>query len=211
MTRTPRRKSRVADARRLKQLREPAAEKEQAEALEVDRGIRETMLLEQGRGHEFEAPVAQRGDAGRKPYRRKSGLDWLLFKGRLSAIQMQAALRYGDDWRSANDITVRSCLNDVRGGGDETTPQHIRLFAGNRLTRARIEGLCAHKTLIALCDRVCGQGDRVRDIAQGDDEVTARYEAALCIGLDLLAAHYGMVTTCETRDSFTLLAMAAQP
>jgi hypothetical protein len=195
----------------LKQLRESILEREQAEAVDVDRGIRETMRLEQARGHEFDEPVAKRGDTGRKPYRRKSGLDWLLFKGRISAIQMESALRYGDDWRSANDITVRSCLNDVRGGGDETTPQHIRMFAGNRLARARIDGLSEHKTLITLCDRVCGLGERVRDIANGDDEVTARYEAALCIALDLLAAHYGMVTTCETRDSSTLLATAGQP
>lgn len=197
------RRSRVADAKRERELKQAATERERAEAVEVDRGVRETIRLEHARGAEFEVPTVKRGEAHRKPYRRKSGLDWLLAKGRLSPTQMDAALRYGDDWRSANDITVKSCLNDIRGGGDVTTPQDIRLFAGRRLTRARIEGLMNHRAMVALCDRVCGNGERVRDIANGDDEVTAKYEAVLCVGLDLLAAHYGMVTSCETRDSST--------
>lgn len=187
-----------------------AIERERAEAVDVDRGVRETVHLELVRGEEFEAPVAKRGETDRKPYRRKSGLDWLLSKGRIAPVQLGAALRYGDDWRSANDPSVRSCLNDIRGSGDETTPQDIRLFAGKRLGRARADALSNHPSLVALCDRVCGNGERVRDIASGDDEVTAKYEAMLSVALDLLAAHYGMMSSCETRDLSMSLATEAR-
>lgn len=183
----------IAQIERARLLEIETSLKKRAEEDQIDQGVRETVNLDEGRGALFQHPVQGRGE-DKKPYRRKSGLDWLLAKGRLEPEQMNAGLQYGDDWRTANDVSVKSCLMDIRGGGDETTPQQIRLSASRRLERARDDALCGHKAMIGLCDRVAGDGQRLRDIASGDDEKAQKFEAVLLVALDLLAVHYGMVT-----------------
>lgn len=183
----------VAQLERARLLEIESYLKGKAEEGRVDAGISETIGLDEARGADFQHPLQGRGE-GKKPYRRKSGLDWLLAKGRLSPEQMDAGLQYGDDWRTANDVSVKSCLMDIRGGGDETTPQQIRLSASRRIDQARDRALSGHKYMIALCDRVAGDGQRLRDIAGGDDEKAQKFEAVLLVALDLLAVHYGIST-----------------
>lgn len=131
----------------------------------------------------------QRGNIDR--VRRLSGLDWLWNKQRIEPHQMQAALKYGDDYRQANDQRVRSCMAEAMGG-DLMYAQEKRMEAGYRLRKAQAEALNGHPSMLNLCNRVAGEGERLTVIAAGNDAEAKKLEAVFCVSLDLLAAHYGM-------------------
>jgi hypothetical protein len=124
--------------------------------------------------------------------RRISGIDWLYRKGRVSERQHMAGCRYADDYHLANDVSVRSCLNDSVRGGDLDRIQEIRSAAAERLQDARC-ALGAHVEMTALCNTVLGEGLTIRSMTTGSDDEVARKEATLCVALDLLTSHYGMV------------------
>lgn len=166
------------------------AERERrAEVARLDAERAEAVALAKGRGEVIDCPPSKPGQSA-KPMRRVSGLDWLWSKGRLEGPQMKAGLRYGDDWRVGDVVSVKSCLGEG-GGGDGMGAQERRYEAQRRLDRAR--KALGHPALIALCDQVCGEGRRLRSIARGNDAEAGRLEAVFKIGLDLLAAHYGSV------------------
>lgn len=180
---------RVAEARDLAIDLKIAVEQRDEAAL-VRSAVDETISLGISRGEEFVRPTQERGE-GIKPVRRLSGLDWLWSKKRLSAAQMAAGLRYGDEWRRATDIRVKSSLQEGCGG-DGDPVQEERRKAQSELRKAW-GALHGHGVMIDLCNRVAGEGERVRDIAKGVDEEARRLEAILGIALDLLGIHYGIV------------------
>lgn len=145
----------------------------------------EDVLIER----ELRQAPGQRGNVDR--VRRLSGLDWLWNKKRIEPHQMQAALKYGDDYRQARDQRVRSCIAESMGG-DLMYAQEKRLEAGYRLRKAQEEALMGHPSMMNLCNRVAGEGERLTVIAAGNDAEAKKLEAVFCVSLDLLAAHYGM-------------------
>lgn len=131
----------------------------------------------------------------------KTGLSWLLNKGKINPEQHKAGQRYGRDYRIV-DISgmaaVKSCLGTAgmpHGGQNE--------FLGSFIAEAETEALRGlqaarealhHETdMLRACDLICG-----RDMIH--TEVIARYggnqrdaEAlvqSLRIALNILARHY---------------------
>ena len=162
----------------------------------------ETVALERTRGETIVEFEVKRGEAD-KPMRRKSGLDWLLSKGRIEPHQLSAGLKYGDDYRACTDISLRSCCADSFGG-DGLIQMERREEAFKRLTRARTIGLSGNPTMIFLVDQVCGEGTRLREIS-GSDALSNKKEGILGVALDLLAAFYG-ITNAWRSESSTLSA-----
>lgn len=181
----------VAEIARLMGERDTAIARVRREAHEV-----ETLALAEGRGDVVEAPDSKPGEAA-KPLIRRSGLDWLRRKGRISLDQHIAGLRYADDYRRATDVSLRSCLSSPDGGGDGLHGAEAREEAHGRLRAARIGALHSHSRMIELCNQVCGEGRTIRQLS-GDSEAEAQHcEASLVIALDLLGIHYGTARKCE--------------
>ena len=165
----------------------------QAEARAVMDGVAETVALSRRRGVAFEGASGQGAKA--QPYKRLSGLEWLLKKGRLTAAEATAGERYGLAYRRAKlDPSIPSTL--------EVQPQAVLGAAGPSLKHlvahaqgtAQAAGLLAgyrrrllmQADLIAACDRVCGEEKTPREAAGGDRE-GARLEAVLKVALSILA------------------------
>jgi hypothetical protein len=152
----------------------------------------ETSVLAAARDEDIEVPAERLGEEQR-PMRRLSGMDWLWSKGRVTEEQMAAGMKYGDVYRELTETSVPSALRTITGGHDITDTIVRRATAREDLSEAR-GALSDHPGMVDLCDRVCGEGDRLRIIAEGDDLKAAKLETALLIALDLLAKHYGIVT-----------------
>lgn len=135
---------------------------------------------------------SERGERA-KPARRLGGLEWLNNKGRLTGQQYSAGVRYGDDWRSAYDVRVRSCLNDDVSGGDPTTVQEARTAAQARVAAADSKGLAGHQEMKVLCKLILVEGMTIRAVSAANDAETIRKETVMIIALELLAKHYGMI------------------
>lgn len=169
----------------LKAEREADARREEAW---IASAREETAHLERQRGVELDCPKPKRGEA-RKPMRRKQGLEWLKDKGKLTAPQIEAGTRYGNDYRIAEDVIIRSVLNDtVRGGFDG--PSLVVTKAKERLRIAR-KALGNHRGMEGVCNAICGIGLTINEFAGN------RHDAEVCtvtliIALDLLAEHYGV-------------------
>lgn len=74
-----------------------ARERDRTEARAVAEGVEETVALSQARGAAIErAPAADGVKSGRAaPYHRRSGLEWLAAKGKITERQRVAGERYG--------------------------------------------------------------------------------------------------------------------
>lgn len=178
----------LASIERAQLIRDEAREKARAEDRWIEAARAETLALAALRAEPIEAPKAGRGER-RKPMRRKSGLDWLADKGRLSKTQKAAGERYGVDYRLGEEVRLRSALNDTVVGYTDG-PTGVAGAARVRLANAR-KALGDHKAMIGVCNAVCGIGLTLREFtaARRDAEVA---ETRLLIALDLLAGHYGL-------------------
>src|SRR5438270_8882608 len=85
---------------RLKTLE--ARERARTEARAVAEGIEETVELGRERGGAFDKPAARRGER-QTPYRRQTGLEWLVRKGRITARQAAAGEAYGACYRRVGE------------------------------------------------------------------------------------------------------------
>ena len=185
---------------RKRTLREEAQAKARAQDAWEEQAQRETMDLARQRGDDI--IQADKGRAERrKPLRRISALDWLFNEGKLGDLKhdsdtararLRAGDQYGDDYRTSEDVRVRSCLNDSVGGGEGPTAVYTK--AKKRLVDARVVALQSHPGLIAVCDAICGIGIRPRQLANGAEREGIRNEQTLLIALDFLAARYGLTT-----------------
>jgi hypothetical protein len=145
------------------------------------------------RGGAFDtAPAA---DGGREtPYRRQSGLAWLLRKGRITAQQAQAGERYGEAFRAASAApAIGSTLEVQPGSGLAAGPSLgliLRQGAGRRQAQAHLAAyrrqLLNQRELVGVCDLICGAELTPREAAGGERDA-ARLEAVLKVALDILA------------------------
>ena len=161
--------------------------RQRAETQAVAAGIAETIALEEARGQVF-TPAPRGGRVGLR--RRKDGLDWLYDKGRISHRQKLAGERYGDDWRKAQPVSTRSCLDDTVRGMCEATPGEARAHAALRLGRARALALNGNAALAEAADRVCGETLTPAQWADGDDRLAGRLEDRAQRALELLERYY---------------------
>lgn len=178
-----------------RQIMEQAADR-RAKEREADRRLEygispDTITIAAARGEPITEFPARPGER-EKPPKRLSGLDWLWLKGRITVAQMGAGLKYGDDYRLSTDLSIRSGSNFDRSGGDGTTSQEIRMEAQRRLAAVQRHGLNGHVDLIDLCNRVAGEGKRLRDLVNGDDQEATKKEAVFKVALDMLVRHFGM-------------------
>lgn len=158
---------------------------EKAERLAVDRGVAETIALCEARGDRF--TDAKCGSTGVR--RKKDGLDWLYDKGRISLRQREAGMKYGNDWRRAQPVALRSCIDDtVRGFSDN--PMEARAHADAMLARVRALALNGNRALTEACDLICGAGLKPIEWAAGDDRLAGRYEERTQRALELLERYY---------------------
>jgi len=162
--------------------------KAQAEAAAVTAGVAETVALARARG---EAIV----DGGaRKAYRRQTGLDWLVAKGRIDARAKAVGERYGQAYRRVKlEAAIPSTL-DTRVRGPFVAPSIETVLAhaeGTELARRRLaefrRGLSQQPDLVAACDLVCGEEKTPREASEGEREA-GRLEAILKVALDILVA-----------------------
>lgn len=130
-----------------------------------------------------------------EPQRRKSGLEWLVSKKRITTRQLHTGASYGADYRTSAIGGVeglRSCLSGAEpgGGGGEValTFAEYDSAASERLHAARL-ALGLHAELTAVCDAICGKGFTPREI-NPDQREAARIEQTLRIALDLMSQNY---------------------
>ncbi|RYG87374.1 MAG: hypothetical protein EON59_07640 [Alphaproteobacteria bacterium] len=155
-----------------------------------EREAAETLAIAEAQGQPLDAAPVKPGE-GVKPMRRRSGLEWLRRKDRLSDDQFMAGQRYADDFRISEETPLKSCLSDVRGAND-LNGMETREEAYQRLKAARTGALSSHSGMIVICDEICGQGLTIRQLTGDNDAEAQQLEARLCIALDLLSDHYGI-------------------
>ena len=167
-------------------------EKAKAEARAVAEGVAESVALSKGRGAAFSKEPAAKG--GREtPYQRRSGLDWLHQKGRISEGQKAAGERYGACFRRAEaEAPIGSSLEIQPGGGARGEPA-LQVVLNQAARRAHAKEqletlrsrLMAQPDLVGACDLICGRELTPREAGGGERE-GLRLEAVLKVALDLL-------------------------
>jgi hypothetical protein len=166
--------------------------KARLEAREVAEGVAESVALSRARGAAIVTPQVQRGER-EKPYRRMSGLDWLVRRGRLSEAQKAVGERYGACYRQAcGEVNIGSTLDVKPGLGmadglpltTVVAQAEANLMAAERLARYR-RRLHRQPALIAACDRICGEELTPREAAGPEREAYA-LEGVLRVALDML-------------------------
>jgi len=176
---------------RLKTLE--ARERARTEARAVAEGVAETVELGRARGEAFDKPEPRRGER-ETAYRRQGGLEWLMRKGRITAIQRAAGETYGACYRRAGaGGHIGSTLEVQPGGGLAAGPSLgmlLKQAAGRQRAEAELrqmrERLFVQSDLVSVCDLVCGQELTPREAGGGERE-GLRIEAVLKVALDLLA------------------------
>jgi hypothetical protein len=178
-----------ARATRERLLKLEERERARADARAVSDGVAETVQLSRARGAAFSSETK----AAETTYRRQTGLEWLVKKGRLSAQQADAGLKYGECWRQARaESSIASTLGVQPGGGAwGGAPLTVvlqraerRRQAADQLARYRAR-LMQQQDLIGACDRICGEELTPREAGGGEREA-GRLEAVLKVALDLL-------------------------
>lgn len=176
---------------RLRLLEQRRKARDEARAVEA--GIAESVALDRARGAAFEK-AAQVPGGRETPYRRQSGLAWLLRKGRITVHQAEAGERYGEAFRAAAAApAIGSTLEVQPGSGPGAGPPLgaiLRQGAGRRQAEARLalyrRQLLLQGELVGACDLVCGRELTPREAAGGERDA-ARLEAVLKVALDILA------------------------
>lgn len=182
----------IAELRKIRgeyaaNVRTAEVEAQKVSSASLERHLSLSDALEQRRGGNVEK-------AASGPYSavNRDGLLWLVKKARLSGPQLSVAHRYRDLYRRCEAGAIKSNLNDDAGRGGEKLPySQRRMMAVDDL--AHVHRDCLRTAdLIRLVDRVIGQGETLRDIAEGDERRAGRLEAALLTGLDLMAHYWRM-------------------
>ncbi|WP_420478249.1 hypothetical protein [Brevundimonas sp. FT23028] len=124
----------------------------------------------------------------------RHGFMWLERKKRVHGHRRQAGQAWGRDYSIIRTDGLKSCLNDNApgGGSDPNADQERKTEAKANLDRAsaHIHWATGSYELVGLLDAVCGRGETLRDLADGDKLGAAVREAQLMIALDLAAVAY---------------------
>jgi len=171
-----------------------AREKGRSEARAVAEGVAETVALSQARGAAIEKATARKGER-EAPYHRRSGLEWLSAKGKISERQRLAGERYGACYRRAGAGSALGSSLEIAPGrslpGGPSLGMLLKMAEGRRQAEAELTArraaLFGQGDLVTACDRICGQEMTPREAAGGDRDA-ARMEAVLGVALDLLLA-----------------------
>lgn len=130
--------------------------------------------------------------------REKTGLEWLVFKRRISTRQALAGRSYGEDYRIAalhGSVPLRSCLNDTPGGSAaaRSLPAvEYHLEALERLGAAQA-ALSYQSDMIAALAAICGRQLtpwQAVELTGGSARDVSKLEAVIVVALDLLDKHY---------------------
>lgn len=133
-------------------------------------------------------------------FREKTGLEWLESKNKITARQKSSGKRYGEDYRIvqvAGLEPLRSCLNDMPGGGDGGGGLSLATYeleAKERLAGAH-SALSYHPEMTLACDLICGRDMTPWEVIArhgGNQRDAERLQHTLRIALDLLAKHYSL-------------------
>lgn len=128
----------------------------------------------------------------------RHGMLWLIEKKRLSGDRRRAAEAWSADYSLVSADGLKSCLNDNGGGGGDGVPQQFierKAAARYRLDRAHthLRQATGSNRLAGLVDAVCGRGDTVRALANGDKDRAAMIETELMVALDMAGVSYGIL------------------
>ncbi len=186
----------AAAAQRRRDLALEARAHNRAEEGALERRLAETEALARARGEALERPERRPGEP-RRPMRRITGLQWLLARGRIDAVQSQAGERYGALCWQAGKGDMPSSLKERVGGPTPGEPGEARmaaLLAKDRADWAIRQCLpdAVGRELVALCAKVCGETATVREAAGGERQAAERMEVQLAVCLNMLAVHFGI-------------------
>lgn len=121
----------------------------------------------------------------------RDGLAWLKQKGRITALQLKAAMWCSDLIRDAGEVALPSCL-EVSGcggsaGGPSPSPIVSRTDAKRHLFVVRYQVLRGQPHMLMVIDGICGARHTLRYLAGGDKHRARDLETILKIALDLVA------------------------
>lgn len=183
---------RLVDARELLiEIRGEMAAKDEAQS--VRQRAQEQAALAEARNQ----PTAEAASG----VRTRDGFLWLVGRKRYTAARIQAGQIFREWYAQAVGGSVKSCLADgVGGGGGDATPTEAQLHA-----RSMVEGVRRHihasigasngAALFGLLEAVCGKGETVRQLAEGDDRRSDGKIIELGFALDLAGVSLGLVRT----------------
>ena len=127
---------------------------------------------------------------------RKTGLEWLFSKKRITANQLKAGTTYGKDFRLvaiSGLEPIKSCIaSDATGGSSGSrilaSKAEHNIEAHRRLDAARA-AIGFHTGMTTAIDAVCGKQLTPREVHPNQREAE-KFEQTLRIALDLLHTHY---------------------
>ena len=163
---------------------------ERIETACVSERLGETVALNAARGEEQEGL-----GTGEVRVLSRDGLLWLKTKRRLTGGALMGAERYRSTWTIVHGDELRTSQHGDAGGAIRTaafSPSQRKVEAIKALGDVHRDALHRDAALIKLVEAVCGRGDTLMELAQGDKHVAVRLETELNVACRLLAKYYGI-------------------
>jgi hypothetical protein len=186
----------MEDAYKVRRRSQEARERARKAAAEVAAGVEETLGLGEERGEAFLKPKPSR-DGRTAPARRRTGLDWLATRKpeRITVVQHQIGLRWGDYWRAVSgEESIRSCMDDTVGGAGQTLKGVLNTAEFRAIARAKLNALNAillgQQSLIWAMEHVCGREKTPREAAR-DGHEAIKIECLVVVALDMMVEGVG--------------------
>ena len=161
-----------------------------AEAVRVSERLGETVALNTARGEEQEGH-----GTGEVRVLSRDGMLWLKSKKRLTGAPLLAAEKYRATWSIVHGDEMRTSAYAEAGGAVRTDAFSLsqrKVEAIKALNDVHTQALLRDASLIRLVEAVCGRGDTLVELAQGDKHVAVRLEAELIVACRLLAKHFNI-------------------
>lgn len=204
----------IGEARKL-EIEADAAWQEQIKAYRQGHAFAETAALARLRGEELEETQTEIAEFARDKHgavvrsnglpvlrseiavtaRRKTGLEWLLSKEKITQNQFDIGNRFAKLCAAA-DKAAQPGMGETTGGGRASAghapaPSQWRLDAMAAHTSAKEHlvfcvGQVEGAELFRLAELVCHHGHSIRDLADGENLETARLETRLVLTLSFL-------------------------
>jgi hypothetical protein len=164
----------------------------------VRAGLAETLALERSRGETVE--VRSKGElASRVRIRSRDGLETLQRSGAIDAVQFRAGMVYRDLYEAADpERDLRSQMRDLdrfgAGRGASSAPEawqerRLRLAGAMAALEGKVRGVDRDGQALRALREVAGHARCVSHLSAGGGG-QAVYRRALCVALDVAAAHF---------------------